>query len=329
MAEALLIAEGLVKYFGRRNGGFRAVDGIDFTVNRGDIYGFLGPNGAGKSTTIRMALGLIHPTAGRVSIGGYDLRTHRLQALAKVGAFVEAPSFYTYLTGRTNLEIFAGLAGGASTADLDRVIELVGLKGRENELVKVYSHGMKQRLGIASCLLPMPELMILDEPTDGLDPHGIHETRELIKRLAREENLTIFLSSHLLGEVEHLCNRIAIVERGRVILQGDLIELEKRYRRFQIEVDRPADAAVLLRKKFKIEIEPAMPRELRRGSSSDFSIMLTGTEISEVNAALVESGIKVQSLTPEQNWLDRLFLQLTSSAEPKNRAAAYLAEASS
>src|SRR5687767_13657099 len=180
MAEPILVAEGLIKTFkrpmgnrilgflGRKNVDFRAVDGVDFCVNRGDIFGFLGPNGAGKSTTIRMTLGLIHPTAGRVSIGGYDLRTHRLEALSKVGAFVEAPSFYTYLSGRTNLEIFAGLAGGVSSTEMDRVIELVGLKGRDNELVKVYSHGMRQRLGIAACLLPRPELMVLDEPTDGL-----------------------------------------------------------------------------------------------------------------------------------------------------------------
>jgi len=205
MPEPVLVVDQLSKRF-RRSGAsvLTAVDGISFTVERGDIFGFLGPNGAGKSTTIRMALGLIHPTSGRVSIGGHDLASDRLRALRKVGAFVEAPSFYGYLSGRKNIEIFAALSGGAPAGLIDETLRRVGLFGRETDLVRVYSHGMKARLGIAACLLPRPQLMVLDEPTDGLDPHGIREIRDLIKRLAREENLTVFLSSHLLSEVEHL-----------------------------------------------------------------------------------------------------------------------------
>jgi len=315
--DALLVAEGLTKVFSgshfqrsARGGlgavGICAVDGLSLSVYPGDVFGFLGPNGAGKSTTIRMILGLIHPTAGRVSIGGHDLATERLAALRKVGAFVESPSFYGYLSGRTNLEIFSGLSGGVTASELDRVIELVGLRGRENDPVKVYSHGMRQRLGLAACLLPRPELLVLDEPTDGLDPHGIHETRELIVRLAREENLTIFLSSHLLGEVENLCNRIAILEKGKVILQGTLSELEREHRSVIIRVDRVAEAAALLRETLGLSVEQIYGT-LRLASTAD---------IAAVNAALVHAKFTVSSLAPENAWLDRLFLEKTTSKEP-------------
>ena len=305
MANELLLAEGLSKVFQRRGAEpLTAVHEVNLAVQRGDVFGFLGPNGAGKSTTIRMMLGLIHPTTGRVSIGGRDLATQRLLALRKVGAFVEAPSFYGYLTGQKNLEIFTGLSGGCSPDEIARVVELVGLRGREHDPVKVYSHGMRQRLGIAACLLPRPELLVLDEPTDGLDPHGIHETRELIKRLAREEGLTIFLSSHMLSEVENLCNRIAILDRGRIILEGELVELEKRFRRLEIHTDRPAKAAALLLEKFRLQSTLT--------ESGVLNVEQNGTSAAEVNATLVGEGFAVNLVARERNWLDRIFLELTT-----------------
>lgn len=309
MSDALLVAEGLAKTFRRswrnKDAGneIRAVQGIDFTVHRGDVFGFLGPNGAGKSTTIRMITGLIHPTVGRVTIGGHDLQIERLAALRKTGAFVESPSFYNYLSGRRNLEIFGGLSGGVTRTEMDRVIELVGLKGRVDDPVKVYSHGMRQRLGLASCLLPKPELLVLDEPTDGLDPHGIHETRELIKRLAREEQLTIFLSSHLLSEVENLCNRIAIMDKGKIILQGAMDELEREHRRVGIWVDRPQEAAVLLRTRLHIESIPC---------ETGLFINRTQGRNVEINALLVNEGFRVQAISLENAWLDRVFLERTT-----------------
>ena len=310
----LLYAEGLKKVFRRSGAGeLRAVDGVNFTVHRGDVFGFLGPNGAGKSTTIRMLLGLIHPSAGFVTIGGFDVQTQRLQALRKVGAFVEAPAFYSYLTGRQNLEIFAGLSGGVSAAELLRVVDLVGLAGRENDPVKIYSHGMRQRLGIASCLLPRPELLVLDEPTDGLDPHGIREIRKLILRLAHDEKLTIFLSSHLLGEVESICNRVAILERGRVILHGELAELEQRLRLFEIDVDRPVEAAALLKERFGIDPQPHAER------AGALQTVLKGTDKAALNAELIHNGFPVRGLAPEANWLQRVFLELTSSKEQARR----------
>ncbi|MBI3828187.1 MAG: ABC transporter ATP-binding protein [Planctomycetes bacterium] len=330
MPEPLLEIEDLSKTFRRRvlasaaRGGIagaddpfalQAVDRINLTVERGDVFGFLGPNGAGKSTTIRMALGLIHPTSGRVRIGGYDLATDRLNALRKVGAFVEAPAFYSYLTGRKNLEIFAGLSGRVPDALVDETIDLVGLRGREHERVNVYSHGMKARLGIAACLLPRPELMILDEPTDGLDPHGIREIRELIKRLARQEGLTVFLSSHLLNEVENLCNRIAIVERGSIILQGRLDELEKTHRRLRIQTDKPQESAALLRERFKIEARPDPD------ARASLLVMPNGHATEELNAALSGAGHAVRHLAPEEAWLDRLFLELTTTKESSKSSA--------
>ena len=314
---ALLVAENLTKAFRRRLSrvaagndaraacALTAVDNISFTASRGDVFGFLGPNGAGKSTTIRMVLGLIHPTAGRVAIGGHDLATDRLRALRKVGAFVEAPSFYPYLTGRRNLEVFAWLSGGVQDAEIDWALEMTGLRGREHELVQVYSHGMKQRLGIAACLLPRPELLVLDEPTDGLDPHGIRETRELIVRLARAEGLTIFLSSHMLGEVENLCNRVAILDRGRLILEGPLAALEGRFRGVDIVTDRPAEAAALLRQRFGLESHPG----------DKLRVLPNGVDLAALNAALVQAGFSVQALAPESNWLERLFLERTRSLE--------------
>ncbi len=319
----LLVAEGLTKIFRRTRAGAAvseliAVDNIDLCVERGDIFGFLGPNGAGKSTTIRMILGLIHPTSGRVAIAGHDLHRDRLVALRKVGAFVEAPAFYPFLTGRRNLEIFADLSGGVPRTEMDRVVAQVGLRERVDEPVKVYSHGMRQRLGIAACLLPRPELLVLDEPTDGLDPHGVRETREVIQRLAREEGLTIFLSSHMLSEVENLCNRVAILERGVVIMRGELRELERQHRRVLVTVDRPAQAAQLLREKLRVEAAPF---------GDDMLILAPGTaDSAAVNGALVHAGFAVRTVAPEPAWLDRLFLEKTTTRESERSRSVVGAE---
>ena len=333
----MLAIEGLSKTFwrrlstrGRRTGQdpaadkLQAVQDLNLTVQRGDIFGFLGPNGAGKSTTIRMVLGLIHPTAGRVTIGGHDLSTSRMDALKKVGAFVEFPAFYSYLTGRRNLEIFAGLSGPVSRGQVEEVLERVGLRGRADEPVRVYSHGMRARLGIAGCLLPRPELLVLDEPTDGLDPHGIREIRELLVRLAREEGMAVFLSSHLLGEVENLCNRIAVLERGRAILQGELAELASCHRRLRIESARPLEASAWLRSRFGLE--PTLAVEAGHSAPQaeslahgTFWVMPKGLPAETLNQALVQAGFAVRAIALEEGWLDRLFLEQTTSRESSLR----------
>ena len=312
-AGPLLQIEHLTKVF--RRGWLRgpkdlcAVDNLSLTVPKGAVYGFLGPNGAGKSTTLRMALGLIHPTQGRVSIGGHDVAHACLQALRRVGAFVESPSFYNYLPGRRNLELLSGLSGGASSEEIDGILERVGLQGRADDRVKVYSHGMRARLGLAACLLPCPELLILDEPTDGLDPHGIHEVRNLIRSLAADDGLTVFLSSHMLGEVENLCTHIAIIDHGRLIVEGELEALERQHRRWCLETTRTTEAMGVLAERLGLDAAsaPKHPNVLQ--------LSLDGKPPEEIVAALSEGGVPIRSFSPEANWLDRLFLELTSTHE--------------
>jgi len=216
-----LVAEHLAKRYGDR----LAVADVSFTVERGEVFGFLGPNGAGKSTTIRMLVGLVRPSAGRALVAGHDLGADRDAALGRLGCIVESPDFYGYLTGRENLEHFARMVGRAALARVDELAALVHLAERLDDRVSTYSLGMRQRLGIAQALLGRPDLLVLDEPANGLDPAGIHELRALLRRLADERGLAVFVSSHLLGEVEKVCDRIAIVHRGRVIAAGTMAEL--------------------------------------------------------------------------------------------------------
>src|SRR5437763_9551455 len=213
MKQPVLQAEALTKRYRHRV----VVDQLSLTVEAGDVFGFLGQNGAGKSTTIRMALGLVRPTSGRVTVLGYDMSRQPLRALRRMGAIIEAPAFYENFSGRQNLRMLAAMSGGAEQKRIEMVLELVGLSKRARDPVRVYSHGMRQRLGIAQALLPNPEFIILDEPTDGLDPQGLCEVRELIRRLRDELGLTVMLSSHLLHEVEQICNRVAIIDEGRLL----------------------------------------------------------------------------------------------------------------
>jgi ABC-2 type transport system ATP-binding protein len=220
-APAVLVAEQLAKTYGRR----QAVVDVSFAVRRGQVFGFLGPNGAGKTTTIRMLVGLVRPTRGRVLVAGRDLATDRDGALRRLGCIVESPDFYDYLTGRENLEHFARMIDGAAVARVDELADLVRVRERLDDRVATYSLGMRQRLGIAQALLGQPELLVLDEPANGLDPAGIQELRALIRRLADQRGLAVFVSSHLLGEIERICDRIAIVHRGRTLAEGTISAL--------------------------------------------------------------------------------------------------------
>ncbi|MFZ4774529.1 MAG: ABC transporter ATP-binding protein [Terrimicrobiaceae bacterium] len=197
-----------------------AVSGVSFEVGRGEIFGLLGHNGAGKSTTFGIALGHVHADSGRVTIDGHDVATARSLALARVGAIFETPAFYDYLSGWRNLRFFVSLGGGATQSRMEEIVRLVGLEERIHDPVRAYSHGMRQRLALAQALLPDPEVVMLDEPTEGLDPEGIHEIRSLIQKLRAEHGITVILSSHLLHEVEQLCDRIAILHRGSLIFCG-------------------------------------------------------------------------------------------------------------
>ncbi len=241
-AAPVLRAAGLSKAYGHR----LAVDRLDLEVARAELFGFLGPNGAGKTTTIRMALGLIAPTSGSIEILGHEVRAHRAQVLPRVGALVESPALYGYMSGRDNLRAFGRLLGGVSEKRIDEVLETVSLKGRGRDRVKTYSMGMKQRLGLAVALLNDPELLILDEPANGLDPAGIVEMRDLLRNLAAAGK-TVFISSHVLSEVQQICTRVAIINHGKLVRLAPVSELLQSHGEFEVKVDSPPDVAAALR----------------------------------------------------------------------------------
>jgi ABC-2 type transport system ATP-binding protein len=243
MSDTALSTHGLSKSYGSRP----AVRNLDLEVRRGEVFGFLGPNGAGKTTTIRMALGLVRPTSGSVEILGRDVRRDGGRVLPKVGALVESPALYPYLSGRDNLKAFAGVLGGVPGARLDEVLELVDLAGRQKDRVRSYSLGMKQRLGVATALLNDPDLLLLDEPANGLDPAGIVEMRDLLRRLAAAGK-TVFVSSHVLAEVQQICDRVAIVNLGSLVRLAPVAELLDGHGEFVVGVEDAAGALALVRR---------------------------------------------------------------------------------
>ncbi len=285
-----------------------AVRHLNLEVNRGDVFGFLGPNGAGKSTTIRMLLSLIRPTEGEVELFGHSLRSHREAALQLVGGIVERPDFYLYLSAFKNLEIVSALNGGVNRKRISEVLELVGLAERASDKVKTYSHGMKQRLGIAQALLSDPQLVILDEPTSGLDPQGMKEVRELILHLARDQKKTIFLSSHLLHEIELVANRMAIIHKGEMVVQGDVAKLLARGENYVIIKGTPgAKIRTVLKHSRKIVQKFAE----RNGA---FEVTMKFEHVPALNKELVRKRVAVEGLIPRRS-LEDYFLALTETAE--------------
>jgi ABC-2 type transport system ATP-binding protein len=294
-----VLARGLVKRYKE----VLAVDHVDLEVRSGDVYGFLGPNGAGKTTTLRMALGLIAPTAGTVELFGRDPMRVGAAALSGVAGFVEAPRFYPYLTGRKNLELLAALDGEGARGRIEQVLETVELSPRAKHRVGGYSHGMRQRLGIAAALLRSPRLLILDEPATGLDPAGMRDMRVLIRRLAGE-GITVLLSSHQLPEVQELCDRVAIVNRGRIVYEGQLGDLRAQAGRgYRLHTDDDARAREIAARQPEVEIVVDPQGALR----------LHGPEpaIGALSVALGQAGVAILSLTPELATLEDLFFRLT------------------
>ena len=279
-----------------------AVEDLNLEVYRGDVFGFLGPNGAGKSTTIRMLLGLVHPDGGQIELLGQTFNSRRQKILSRIGSMVETADFYPYLTARRNLKILGNLSGGVSEERIEKVLDLVGLRDRASGRVKTFSHGMRQRLGIAQALLTDPEMMILDEPTAGLDPKGMKEVRELVRRLSAEKQITIFLSSHLLFEIEQVANRMAIIDQGKLITQGDVKELLSTDDRAIVVVDRPEEATALLRSSFQ-----NLSLEIVDGR---LQIDITREKLAEINSFLVRKGFSVSALIPKRS-LEDFFLSLT------------------
>ena len=283
-----------------------AVIGMNLRVHRGEVFGFLGPNGAGKSTTIRMVLSLISPTTGRVELFGTPVRQRRTETLSRIGGLVERADFYLYLSARRNLEIVATLMGGLKSDNIARVLDIVGLSSRADDRVKTYSHGMKQRLGIAQALLGSPEVIILDEPTSGLDPQGIKEVRELIGRLSQDQSITVFLSSHLLGEIEQTATSMAIINQGKLAVQGNVNELlNSGDNTVRVEARPLERAASVAGEKSYVS---GMTRNHRY-----LEMKMPFERIPDLNRALVEQGIEVHSLMPQRS-LEQYFLSITESA---------------
>lgn len=301
-AAVVLETKGLTKRYGRR----AVVDDLSLTVGRGDICGFLGQNGAGKSTTLRMIAGLVRPTAGEVFLLGHDVARRRARALRRVGIIIESPAFYENFSGRANLRMLASLSGGASARRIDEVLEIVGLGARGRDAVGAYSYGMRQRLGIAQALLPDPEVVILDEPTNGLDPQGIREVRDLIRRLRDDLGLSVLLSSHLLSEVEQLCDRVAIIDRGKLLYQGPTEDLVAPPNSIRLTVDLPEDARRLLAAEAGLDARREGADTLRVDAGAD--------RAPHVNELLVSRGIKVFALVPVRETLEDVYLRLTDGA---------------
>ena len=299
----MIALDNIDKAFGRR----LAVSNLSLQVPRGEIYGLLGHNGAGKSTTIGMMLGQVWPSRGTVRVGGFDVTTQRTRALQKVGAIFETPVFYDYLSGWRNLEILSHYTGPVSDTRLKEVVEWVGLTGREQSKVRTYSHGMRTRLALAQALLPAPELLILDEPSDGLDPEGIHEMRHTILRLHRELGLTILLSSHLLNEVEQLCTRICVLHQGEKVFEGSLVEATQTRHYVRLKTgDFPAAVRLLEEK-----------RLITGSRDGKYVILAEGAGTDQIVKALVAAGQPVFEIAREERTLESFYLNLMQSQSTK------------
>lgn len=288
---------------------------VTFDVNEGEIFGFLGPNGAGKTTTIRMLVDLIRPTEGTVSICGYDVQREPERALRYVGSIVENPEVYTYLTGRENLEHFARMVPGVDDKRIDEVVHTVSLDGRIDDKVKTYSLGMRQRLGIAQALLGRPKLLILDEPTNGLDPKGIKEMRDFIRRLAAE-GMAVFVSSHLLSEIQLLCDRVAIISKGRVLTVGRVEELIKESSNYVVWELAPSNRGEELLRAAGVDIvreaEDVLDDAIIAGIGPQALVTrMEADAAAELVPELVKAGIRIHAVQKVNPTLEQLFLQMT------------------
>jgi ABC-2 type transport system ATP-binding protein len=288
----------------KRYGSLLAVDGLSIQVPRGGVFGLLGPNGSGKTTTMSMLLGLITPTSGTFDLLGHNTVKGHLEALRHVGALVESAAFYPYLSGRANLQYFQGINGRGGSRDIERLLELVGLSSRGHSRFSTYSQGMKQRLGIAYALLGDPTLLFLDEPTNGLDPAGMAEVRELIRHLG-SEGRTVLLSSHLLHEVEQVCDRVAILSRGRLIAQGAIRDLLHQRGAVRLSTTNNIKAASII---------SALPWVAGVTVENGYLVAEAPPDRSwELTAALSDQGVAVKEMAPVQVSLERYFLEVTGN----------------
>ncbi|USK30140.1 ABC transporter ATP-binding protein [Bacillus sp. CMF21] len=298
MAELMILTTNLTKVIKKKT----IVDSLDMKIEKGEIYGFLGPNGAGKTTTIKMLLGLMKPTGGTIELFGKNAADHQLESLRKMGSLVESPSYYGHLTARENLETIRKILQ-VQKSRIDEVLSIVRLTNNSNRPVKGFSLGMKQRLGIASAILGNPELLILDEPTNGLDPSGIHEMRDLIKRLPREYGMTVLISSHLLSEIDQMATKVGIISKGKMIFQDSISKLKSK-----------AKEQVIIRTGNSVKAASLLLSNGQTAEQSGKSVILrdmTDSRIAQVIALLVKSGIEVYRVEEKRKSLEEIFLDLT------------------
>ena len=299
MANTVLRTYDLSKTFGQ----VVAVSEVNLEVNEGEVFGFLGPNGAGKTTTIGMTLGLIHPTGGRVELFGQQVSPSHTKPLRQVGALIGRPALLPYLSGRANLKLLAWLHEGIGQERIDQVLEQVGMTFAADRKIKTYSTGMKQRLGLAAALLHRPSLIILDEPTNGLDPAGMHEVRNLISSLA-DKGATVFLSSHLLHEVEQVCDRIAVINHGKIVTQGSVDELLRSQEMVvKVRVSSPEQAKLALQ---------SLPGVTGIESNGAY-VEVKGVPSERIVSYLAQQNMPPGEVTEQKSDLERLFLGLTQS----------------
>ena len=306
--EAVLQIKNLTKYFGHK----KVVDGVNMEVYRGEVFGFLGPNGAGKTTTIKMIMSLLQRDEGEIYINGYSIDKDFEKAMAKVGGIVENPETYTHLTGLENLQQYARMRNGVTRERIDEVVRMVGLENRIHDKVKKYSLGMKQRLGVAQSIMHHPDLLILDEPTNGLDPAGIKELRDILKHLAHEENICVMVSSHLLSEIQLMCDRVGIIVDGKIVdVKGidDLVrESEGNHFVYHIKVMEDLDRAMAL----------IDDKEISAVDQDTFAVTLDDEQaVADIVTRLVLNQIKILGVTAIKRNLEDIFIELTGSGGGK------------
>jgi ABC-2 type transport system ATP-binding protein len=301
MDDHVLNVDNITKRIGKKE----IIKGISFHIDKGQIFGFLGPNGAGKSTTLRMIVGLLKPTSGKITICGHSISTSFTSAMANVGCIIEEPDFYNYATGMKNLEMLASMSRNVTRKDIFHAVELVGMENRIGDRVSTYSRGMKQRLGLAQALLHNPGLLVLDEPSNGLDPQGIFEFRELVKTLSLEKNISILLSSHIISEIQLMCTRVSIIRDGLLIKTADVKDLLSSSEVYWV-LDEPEKGKAFLKERFDINSR-------LKGNRIEATMDLN--ELESVNSSIVQEGFGLKYVNSKTRTLEELFLDLTENQE--------------
>jgi ABC-2 type transport system ATP-binding protein len=299
MDNHVLSVNNITKRIGKKE----IIKGISFRIDKGEVFGFLGPNGAGKSTTLRMIVGLLRPTSGNIAICGHSITKNFIKAMSNVGCIIEEPDLYNYATGMKNLEMLGYMSKNISRKDIMDAVELVGMEKRIGDKVSTYSRGMKQRIGLAQALLHNPKLLVLDEPTNGLDPQGIFEFREMVKDLASEKNISVLVSSHLISEIQLMCSKVSIIKDGLVVKTGAVNDLVSSSEVYWV-VDNLEKGKLIMKERFKINAKIINNR---------LEAVIDLNQLEIVNALLVNEGLKLKYVNSKSKTLEELFLSLTEN----------------